>query len=159
LVNGVIDHFYTRTPLGTTSHCSATAKSTAASTKSSPPRSVFNSIFLVTNVKRGDSSAPPLWSFLSGEYPATKLSIFDSTIAPYLLSLPCRAQLHFQPSTIWIKVKIKVTLRLAVYRQSVYLGVKLLETHDQKFYFPQLNPFDISPYVTSSLMRRWVCLL
>jgi hypothetical protein len=27
--------------------------------------------------------------------------------------------------------KVKVTLRLAVYRQSVCLGVKSLETHDQ----------------------------
>jgi hypothetical protein len=25
--------------------------------------------------------------------------------------------------------------------------------------FPQLNPCDISPYVTSSLTRRWICLL
>jgi hypothetical protein len=34
------------------------------------------------------------------------------------------------------KVKVKVTLRLAVYRQSVRLGVKPLETHDQIFFFP-----------------------
>jgi hypothetical protein len=47
-------------------------------------------------------------------------------------------------------VKVKVTLRLAVYRQSVCLGVKPLETHDQKFLFPQLNSFDISPYIISS---------
>jgi hypothetical protein len=30
-----------------------------------------------------------------------------------------------------VKVKVKVTLRLAVYRRSVHLGVKPLETHDQ----------------------------
>jgi hypothetical protein len=58
-----------------------------------------------------------------------------------------------------VKVKVKVTLRLAVYRQSICPGVKPLETHDhQNFFYPQLNPFDISPYVTSSLTRRWVCL-
>jgi hypothetical protein len=34
-----------------------------------------------------------------------------------------------------VKVKVKVTLRLAVYRQSVRLGVKPLETHDQIFFF------------------------
>jgi hypothetical protein len=33
-----------------------------------------------------------------------------------------------------LKVKVKVTLRLAVYRQSVCLGIKPLETHDQKFF-------------------------
>jgi hypothetical protein len=65
--------------------------------------------------------------------------------------------------TYWskIKVKIKGTLRLAVYRQSVRPGVKPLETHDQRFYFIflQLNPCIHSPHVTSSLTRRWVCLL
>jgi hypothetical protein len=34
-----------------------------------------------------------------------------------------------------LKVKVKVTLRLAVYRQSVRLGVRPLETHDQIFFF------------------------
>jgi hypothetical protein len=34
------------------------------------------------------------------------------------------------------QVKIKVILRLAVYCQSVLLGEKPLETHDQNFYFP-----------------------
>jgi hypothetical protein len=43
--------------------------------------------------------------------------------------------------------------RLAVYRQSVCLGIKPLETHDQKCLFSQLNGCDISPYVTSSLTR------
>jgi hypothetical protein len=57
-----------------------------------------------------------------------------------------------------VKVKVKVTLRLVVYRQSVCLGVEPLETHDQRF-FPQLNPCGISPYVTSSMTRRWICLL
>jgi hypothetical protein len=33
-----------------------------------------------------------------------------------------------------VKVKVKVTLRLAVYRQSVRLGFKPLETHDQTFF-------------------------
>jgi hypothetical protein len=28
-----------------------------------------------------------------------------------------------------------------------------------RIFSSQLNPFDISPYVTSSLTRRWVCLL
>jgi hypothetical protein len=33
-----------------------------------------------------------------------------------------------------VKVKVKVSLRLAAYRQSVHLGVKLLETHEQMFF-------------------------
>jgi hypothetical protein len=33
------------------------------------------------------------------------------------------------------QVKVKVTLRLAVYRQSVRLGAKPLETHFQIFFF------------------------
>jgi hypothetical protein len=63
-------------------------------------------------------------------------------------------RLNQQPKA---KVKVKVTLRLALYRQSLRLGAKPLETHDQRFF--QLNPCDHSPYVTCSLPRRWVCLV
>jgi hypothetical protein len=56
-----------------------------------------------------------------------------------------------------VRLKVKVTLRLAVYRQSVRLGVKPLETHDQISF--QLSLCGNSPYVTSSLTRRWICLL
>jgi hypothetical protein len=55
-------------------------------------------------------------------------------------------------------VKVRVTLQLAVYRQSVRLGVKPLECHYQRFFF-QLNPCGNSPYVTSCLTRTFVCLL
>jgi hypothetical protein len=51
-----------------------------------------------------------------------------------------------------------VTLRLAVYRKSFCLGAKPLETQDKYFVF-QLNTCGYSPYVTSSLMRRWVSSL
>jgi hypothetical protein len=47
---------------------------------------------------------------------------------------------------------------MTVYRQLICLDFKPLDTHDQRF-FPQLNPCGIIPYVTSSLKRRWVCLL
>jgi hypothetical protein len=33
-------------------------------------------------------------------------------------------------------IKVKVTLRLAVYRQSVRLGAKPLEAQDQRFFYP-----------------------
>jgi hypothetical protein len=36
---------------------------------------------------------------------------------------------------LFFKVKVKVTLRLAIYRQSVCLGAKPLETHDQICFF------------------------
>jgi hypothetical protein len=54
------------------------------------------------------------------------------------------------------KLKVEVTLRLA-YRQSVHLGVRLLEGHDQRIF--QLNFSGNNYHVTSSLTRRWVCLL
>jgi hypothetical protein len=56
------------------------------------------------------------------------------------------------------RVRVRVTLRLAVYRQSVHLGHKPLEDHDQHFFF-QLNTCSHSPYITSSLTRGWVCHL
>jgi hypothetical protein len=50
------------------------------------------------------------------------------------------------------------TLRLAVYRQSVRLAAKLLQTHHQRFFFRQ-NTCGHSPYVTSSCQRGGVCRL
>jgi hypothetical protein len=58
----------------------------------------------------------------------------------------------------WVRARVRVTLRLAVYRLSLRLGAKPLEDHDQRF-FLQLSPCGHSPYITSSLTRRWVCLL
>jgi hypothetical protein len=55
------------------------------------------------------------------------------------------------------EVKVIVTLRLTVYRQPVPLGAKPLELTTNFFF--QLNPCGRSPYVTSSLTRKWVCLL
>jgi hypothetical protein len=57
-----------------------------------------------------------------------------------------------------IRVRVRVTLQLAVYRQSVHLGAETLEAHDQIF-FPQMNTCGHSPYITSSLTRGWVCHL
>jgi hypothetical protein len=54
--------------------------------------------------------------------------------------------------------RVRVTLRLAVYRQSVRLGAQPLESHDPRQFF-QLNPCGHSPYVTSSMTRRCGCLL
>jgi hypothetical protein len=56
-----------------------------------------------------------------------------------------------------LKVKAKDTLWLVVYRQSVRLGTKPLETHDQRFF--QLNPCGHNPYATHCLMRSWVYFL
>jgi hypothetical protein len=55
------------------------------------------------------------------------------------------------------KVKLKVTLRMAIYHQSARLGVKPLDTTIRDFF--QLSPCDNNTYVTSSLTRIWVCLL
>jgi hypothetical protein len=41
------------------------------------------------------------------------------------------------PTELFFKVNVKVTLGLAAYRQSVFLGVKLLETHNQRFFSPK----------------------
>jgi hypothetical protein len=51
----------------------------------------------------------------------------------------CRDNLLHFVSYFIVTVRVRVTLRLAVYRQSFRLGAKSLETHDQRF-FLQLNP-------------------
>jgi hypothetical protein len=91
-----------------------------------------------------------------------KVDLFPSSSegeTPPLLGLMERANLNHWTILVRvrIRVKVKVTLRLAVFPQLVRPGVKPLETHDQIFL--QLNPCEHSPYVTSSLTRRWVCLL
>jgi hypothetical protein len=58
------------------------------------------------------------------------------------------------------QVKVGVTLRLAVYRQSLRLVASPLRcTTRDCFFFLQLNPSVHSPYVASSLTRGWGCLL
>jgi hypothetical protein len=53
------------------------------------------------------------------------------------------------------KLKVKVTLRLAVYRQSVRLGIKPLESHDHRFfsavYFVLYRSFMYSLYLSVSV--------
>jgi hypothetical protein len=63
-----------------------------------------------------------------------------------------------QPTQYEVKFKAKVTLRLAVYRHSLRLGIKPLETHDQRLFF-QLNFCCNGLYVTSSMTKRWAYLL
>jgi hypothetical protein len=72
-------------------------------------------------------------------------------------SLLTTETLNWLNQQLKLRVRVKVTLRLAVYRQSVRLGVKSLETHDQRFF--QESSCSHSPYVTPSLTKRWVCLL
>jgi hypothetical protein len=60
--------------------------------------------------------------------------------------------------TTKFRVRVRVTLQLAVYRQSLRLGDKPLRLTTSNFVF-QLNTCFHSPYVTSSLTRGWVCSL
>jgi hypothetical protein len=64
---------------------------------------------------------------------------------------------NVHPNFEILESESRVTLQLAVYRQSVRLGFKPFETHDQ--YLFQLNTSGYSPYVTFSLTRGWVCRL
>jgi hypothetical protein len=68
------------------------------------------------------------------------------------LSNPVPYSIYFASTTT--PVRVRVTLRLEVYRQSVRLAVKPLETHDSSTEHLRLNP-----YATSSLTRGRVCCL
>jgi hypothetical protein len=58
----------------------------------------FTNRFLVTDLNNDDSSASLLTLLLAGEYLATELlSAVNSTIAPSLLSLPCRVDSTVNP--------------------------------------------------------------
>jgi hypothetical protein len=95
-LNGFIDHSFI--PLGTTSNYSAianlhTLQIATAPAKLFPTCCVFISRSLTTASNSGNSSASRSQDLLS---------TVNSTTAPSLLSLPCRAQLNRQPSTNWI---------------------------------------------------------
>jgi hypothetical protein len=53
-----------------------------------------------------------------------------------------------------LKVRVRVTLRLVVDRQSVHLSVRPLEAHEKRFIW---HPWGHSAHVTSPT-RGWVCL-
>jgi hypothetical protein len=57
------------------------------------------------------------------------------------------------------KVKVKITLSLAAYRQSIRLGVKPLETHDQIFFklSPCSNRLPISGTKSILILRHDGC--
>jgi hypothetical protein len=57
-----------------------------------------------------------------------------------------------------VRARVRLTLRLEVYRQSVRHGAEALETHSQNL-FSQMNTCGDTPYITSSLTRGWVCHL
>jgi hypothetical protein len=57
-----------------------------------------------------------------------------SRLKKHIFTLRPRLHTGVNPPDL-VKIKVKVTLRLAIYRQSVRLGVKPLETHDQTFFF------------------------
>jgi hypothetical protein len=63
--------------------------------------------------------------------------------------------------SLWmlVKVRVRVTLRLAIYRQSARPDDRPPPRPTTGNFIFQLNTCDYSPYVTSSLTRGWVCRL
>jgi hypothetical protein len=112
LVNGFISHLYTRIELQvftTPSLISTLYRSLLHTHRCSQFVTVFTSCFLVTASNSGNSSASALTPLSAGHRLTTELSSES-------------------------RVRKRVTLRLAVYRQSVLLGDKPLETNDQYFF-------------------------
>jgi hypothetical protein len=83
---------------------------------------------------------------------ASWTSMLNGSCPGWLVPFSC----HFQLPN-WTH-RVRVSLRLTVYRQSVRLGDNPLRLKISNFIF-QLNTYRYSPYVTSSLRRWWVCRL
>jgi hypothetical protein len=95
----IIDHLYT--PFGTTSNYNAIAnlnnpRITTVPAKYFPFCCVFTRRSPATSSNSGDSLASRCQVLLP-QPPLQILSTVNSTIAPYLVSLPCRAQLNWLP--------------------------------------------------------------
>jgi hypothetical protein len=137
-VNGFTDHIYIE--LRTTSNYSAivnlhNSQITTALAKPLPACCVFTSRSLAMTSNSRYSSASRA-QVLSSQPPVQNCLTTHS-----------------------VKVKVIVTLWLVVYCLSVHLGVKPLETHDQRLFFSNWTLAVIVPYVAPSLTRRWVCFL
>jgi hypothetical protein len=82
-------------------------------------------------------------------------TMFSATMVTFLPTGDClTTNSLLELSTLKVTVSYFTTGGI---RQSVHLSAKPLEDHDQRFF--QLNPYGHSPYVISSLMRWYVCLL
>jgi hypothetical protein len=81
----------------------------------------------------------PTWRARSPDLypPRTGFSLFFTSYDSQGYGGGTRICLHAGSLTS-VKVKVKVTLRLTVYRQSVRLGVKPLETHEEIFFSTEL---------------------
>jgi hypothetical protein len=121
--------------------------------KTSQPNSFLALVLRLPIPKIRLHSIPLLPSSYPGRLASRNATRLDSTRLDYcsliLLLLLCFYYFSGQ--------RVRVTLRLAVYSQSVRLGDKPLETQDQ-YFFPTEHSGH-SPYVTFSLMRGWVCRL
>jgi hypothetical protein len=95
--------------------------------------------------------------WLSTELPCWLKSFTHEPALSTELSLTI--QLHNVASLDWTadNCSQQLTRQESLY-ESICFGIKRLETHNQRFFF-HLNSCGNSPYVTSSLTRRWVCLV
>jgi hypothetical protein len=138
-VNGIIDHLHhSELPVITVLSLISTLYKSLQHLLSLFP--AFTKCFLAMVFSSVVSTASCSHAYLS-ELPIQNL-INYSTI---FLSLPCRAQLNCQTSTKLVRVR--VSLRLEVYYQSVHLSAKPLVTHNQYIYiyiytylFTELSP-------------------
>jgi hypothetical protein len=158
---GFIDHFNTRfvIPLNYSDIANIhTLSKSLAHTLSFPSRSVFDSCCLVTASNNDYSSASGLEVLSKRRLPSNffwykcltlRLAIISHTSQAINWTLTVFFRLPYRTDLV------RVTLRLAVYGQSVRLGDKPLETHDRHLFF-HLNTCFHSPYVTSSLTRGWI---
>jgi hypothetical protein len=72
-----------------------------------------------------------------------------------------RPQLQ-QLLTNWLtdsELRVRFTLRLVVYHQSVHLSAKPLNAHNQRFFFFYNWTLAVLVLMVHPLMRRWVCYL
>jgi hypothetical protein len=137
-------------PLGTTNNYSDIAnlhivQITTAPAKPFPACCVLTSPSLATASNSGDSSSsraqvplsqPPVQNSCQLNYSAisSQPPLQSSTYCePSTNSMNSRLATISQLNTLRVKVRVRVTLRLAVYRQSVRPGAMFLEDHGQRF--------------------------
>jgi hypothetical protein len=131
---------YTFTQLGTTGNTALSLFCTLSvhlCTRTNSPSSLVVSwqriyqshCHFKSHMKSSLHSLIPFLAFLLSHLPPPSPEL-EPVLFRLLFCTPC-----YSDSSTSVKVKVKVTLRLTVYHQSVYLGIKPLETHDQNSFF------------------------
>jgi hypothetical protein len=174
MVNGFIDRLYTRPGTYSTTFNVHNSQIDTAAAKHSPACCVFTSRSLATTTNSEDSSTShaqvlssqsPIQNSLNSKSELLynwRFTANQIILESGPLRLTIRDFFFFVFPTELLRYSLKSKSKLLYDPRFTASQFVLASSHSRpttRHFFPQLNPCGNSPFVTSSLTRRWGCLL